>query len=463
MDTVLIVDDEPDVLLGCEVTMRSAGLAVLTCNDSREVMALLGRESVGAIVLDLWMPHLSGEELLEQLRTVRPDIPVVVLTGANDVDTAVRCMRLGAFDYLVKPAESGRLHAVVRRALEMRALESENARLRQQLHDPRLQHPEVFSKFLTVSVKVQSVFRYVEAIVQTPKPILITGETGVGKEVLARAIHALTGGDKPLVTVNVSGLDDHMFSDTLFGHTKGAFTGAQTARPGLIESARGGTLFLDEIGDLSATSQVKLLRLMQDKEYLPLGADQPRVADVRIVAATHCDLHRMQVEGKFRHDLYYRLQAHHVEIPPLRERPEDLPVLLDHFLEHAAQSLGKKKPTVPAELAILLKTYHFPGNVRELEAMVFEAVSRHRGGVLSLDTFRNHIARHRGHDPVDALEAPANGESLTIGEPFPTLKQTTERLVEEAMRRAQGNQSIAARLLGLSRPALNKRLRKREG
>lgn len=461
MDNVLIVDDERDVLLGCEVTLRSDGIAnVLTCNDSRNVLGLLDQHDVGAMVLDLWMPHLSGEDLLEQIRLAHPEIPVVVLTGANDVDTAVRCMRLGAFDYLVKPAESGRLMSVVRRALEMRALEQENTRLREQVQDPRLQHPEAFSKFLTVNTKVQGIFRYLETIVQTPKPILVTGETGVGKEVMARAIHALAGGDKPLVTVNVAGLDDHMFSDTLFGHTKGAFTGAQASRPGLIESARGGTLFLDEIGDLSMASQVKLLRLFQDKEYLPLGSDLPRTADVRIIAGTNRNLHQMQADAEFRRDLYYRLQAHHVEIPPLRERPDDLALLLDHFLDQASHAFGKKKPTAPRELAVLLKTYHFPGNVRELEAMVFEAVSRHTGGVLSLDTFKNHIARHQGGGMLHSDHETANGDPLIVGDPFPTLKESTEYLVDEAMRRAQGNQSIAARMLGISRPALNKRLRK---
>ena len=462
MEKVFIVDDEPDVLLGCEVTLRSDGLAeVLTCNDSRNAMQLLKQHEVGAIVLDLWMPHVTGESLLEQIQETRPEIPVVVLTGANDVETAVRCMRAGAFDYLVKPVEAGRLTSVVRRALEMRALEMENMLLRKQFQDPRLEHPEAFGKFLTVNPKVQSIFRYLETIVRTPKPILITGETGVGKEVMARAIHALAGGDKPLVTVNVAGLDDHMFSDTLFGHTKGAFTGAQATRPGLIESARGGTLFLDEIGDLSMQSQVKLLRLLQDKEYLPLGSDLARIADVKILAGTNRDLHQMQEEGRFRRDLYYRLQSHHVEIPPLRERPDDVALLLDHFLDEAAEALGKKKPTAPRELSILLKTYHFPGNVRELEAMVFEAVSRHGGGVLSLENFKQHIVRHQGGSSnpefthSSLVDAP-----VVIGGQFPTLKESTEYLVDEAMRRAQGNQSIAARMLGISRPALNKRLRK---
>jgi DNA-binding NtrC family response regulator len=261
------------------------------------------------------------------------------------------------------------------------------------------------------------------------------------------------------VTVNVAGLDDHMFSDTLFGHTKGAFTGANTVRAGLIESARGGTLFLDEIGDLSMASQVKLLRLLQDKEYLPLGSDSPRTADVKILAGTNRDLHRMQEDGSFRKDLYYRLQAHHVEIPPLRDRQDDLSLLLVHFLEQASAALKRKKPAVPRELATLLSTYHFPGNVRELEAMVFEALSRHGGGVLSLDSFKMHMARHQnGRVPSVPVDGSPGDAPISISGQFPTLKESTEYLVEEAMRRAKGNQTIAARMLGISRPALNKRL-----
>jgi DNA-binding NtrC family response regulator len=460
MDKVLIVDDERDVLLGCEVTLRSSGFTdVLACNDSRSVMDLMERHEIGAVILDLWMPHVSGEELLVQIRERHPGVPVIVLTGANDVDTAVRCMQAGAFDYFVKPAESGRLTGVLRRALDLRALEAENARLRQHFQEPELQHPEAFSHFITVNPKIHGIFRYLETIAQSPKPILITGETGVGKEVLAKATHALTGTQRPFVTVNVAGLDDHMFSDTLFGHTKGAFTGANAARAGLIESARGGTLFLDEIGDLNMASQVKLLRLLQDKEYLPLGSDTPRIADAKILAGTNRDLHRMQGDGSFRKDLYYRLQAHHVEIPPLRERHDDLSLLLYHFLDLAANALKRKKPAVPRELPTLLSTYHFPGNVRELEAMVFEALSRHSGGVLSLDSFKEHMSRHEN----GRVQAMPNGNEcsdapIAIPAQFPTLKDATDYLVEEAMRRAQGNQTIAARMLGISRPALNKRL-----
>jgi transcriptional regulator with PAS, ATPase and Fis domain len=252
-----------------------------------------------------------------------------------------------------------------------------------------------------------------------------------------------------------------VFADTLFGHKRGAFTGAMEGRPGLVEQAAGGTLFLDEIGDLSTVSQVKLLRLLQDGEYLPLGSDLAKRSDARVVVATNQDLDAARNAGRFRKDLYYRLCGHRLQLPPLRERPEDLPVLLDHFLDKAAKSLGKKKPTPPDELLKLLGAYHFPGNVREMESMVYNAVSLHTAGKLSMDAFKSEIFNLPpgldGHaaDPVDAAV-----EHTVFPDPLPTLKQTELLLVDEALRRSGGNQAIAAMMLGITRQALNKRLKK---
>jgi DNA-binding NtrC family response regulator len=302
----------------------------------------------------------------------------------------------------------------------------------------------------------------VEAVAASPRPLLITGETGVGKELVARAVHALSGRKGNFVPVNVAGLDDHVFADTLFGHRKGAFTNALEARAGLLEQAAGGTLFLDEIGDLSAASQVKLLRLLQDGEYLPLGADIAKRSDARAVVATNQDLESARNSGRFRKDLYYRLCGHRVHLPPLRERREDLPVLLDHFLGEAARSLEKRRPTPPDELHTLLAVYPFPGNVRELESMVFNAVSLHSAGKLSMDAFKAVIFERQ-----PALAGEAEGREppgrLLFPERLPTLKQVEDALVEEALRRAGGNQSIAATLLGITRQAMNKRVNKATG
>jgi len=291
--------------------------------------------------------------------------------------------------------------------------------------------------------------------------VLITGETGVGKELVARAVHRLSHRKNAYIPVNAAGLDDNVFTDTLFGHKKGAFTDAREARNGLVEQASGGTLFLDEIGDLNTASQVKLLRLLQEGEYLPLGSDLAKRSNARIVVATNQDLDALQLSGKFRKDLYYRLCDHRIEIPPLRNRLEDLPVLAEHFLEKASKTLERKKPTPPEELMTLLSTYHFPGNVRELESMIFNAVSSHKSGKLSLDIFKAHISQQSPGTEKDLKKLATAGRSLIhFSEQLPTLKQAEQLVIEEALKRSRGNQSIAALSLGISRQALNKRLQK---
>ena len=389
---ILLVDDEAQALTSFEMTLRSARMShFISCHDSRDVLPVLAREEIEVMLLDLWMPHVSGEELLQKITADYPDLPVIIITGADDVETAVRCMRQGAFDYIVKPVEKSRLVSSVRRAVELRELHRENQSLKARVLSDRLNRPEAFAAIVTISPAMRSIFQYVEAVAPSPRPLMITGDTGVGKELVARAVHTLSNRKGAFVPVNVAGLDDHVFADTLFGHKRGAFTGAMEARAGLLEQAAGGTLFLDEIGDLSAVSQVKLLRLLQEGEYLPLGSDLAKRSDARIVVATNQDLEAARNSGRFRKDLYYRLCGHHIHILPLRERREDLPVLLDYFLEKAAVSLGKKKPTPPDELVKLLASYHFPGNVRELESMVYNAVSLHASGKLSMDAFKSEI------------------------------------------------------------------------
>ena len=459
---VMVVDDEAQALTSFELTLRSASMNhFICCQDSREVLSILARQEIEIMLLDLWMPHLSGEELLRQISSDYPDVPVIIVTGADDVETAVKCMKQGAFDYIVKPVEKSRLVSSVKRGIELRELHRENQLLKARVLSDRLSRPEAFAEIVTVSPAMRSIFQYIEAVAPSPRAVLITGETGVGKELVARAVHTLSKRKGAFVPVNVAGLDDHVFADTLFGHKKGAFTGAMEARPGLLEQATGGTLFLDEIGDLSAVSQVKLLRLLQDGEYLPLGSDLAKRSDARIVVATNQDLDAARNSGRFRKDLYYRLCGHRVQIPPLRQRPEDLPVLLDHFLEKAADSLKKKKPTPPDELLKLLAAYRFPGNVRELESMVYNAVSIHTAGKLSMDAFKGEIFTTQPGLAGDGGGAVAAADGATVfSDPLPTIKQVERLLVDEALRRSGGNQAIAATMLGITRQALNKRLKK---
>jgi len=461
---VLLVDDEDHILFSSATLLRRASIRnVKTLSDSREVLRFLAGETVGVIVLDLFMPHVSGKDLLVELCRDYPQIPVIVMTAAHDLETAVECMKKGAFDYLLKPVENARFISSVTKALQIFTLKSQVAQLEQQLFTGRIEHPAAFSAMVGVSKKMQTVFQYCEVIGSSRQPVLITGETGTGKELLARSIHAVSGVSGKFVPVNVAGLDDNLFTDTLFGHRKGAFTGAEEARKGLIESAADGTLFLDEIGDLAEGSQVKLLRLLQEQEYYPVGSDIAKKSTARIIASTNRDVCAAVKQGTFRNDLYYRICAHRVVIPPLRERPEDIPLLLEHFLSAAARQLGKRRPSPSPQLIPLLSAYAFPGNVRELEAMVFDGVARHRSGLLSLESFREAISRESAASS-GAEQEPGGNDFLGVQfcGTLPTLKEAETLLMNEALRRAGGNQGIASSLLGISRSALNKRLRKQD-
>ena len=460
---VLLVDDEAPWLRSLRMTLEGPGAIsnITTLSDSREVMGLLARGGTGLILLDLTMPHLSGQELLARIAEEHPEVTVIVLSGLNQIETAVSCMRLGAFDYLVKTDEEDRIIDSVRRAIRMQELQLENKEMRRRFLNDRLECPEAFAPIVTSNKAMRSIFQYIEAVARSTQPILITGESGVGKELVARAVHALSRGQGPLVPVNVAGLEDSVFTDTLFGHRKGAFTGADESRSGMVEQAAEGTLFLDEIGDLSLPCQVKLLRLLQEGEYYPLGSDLPKQLRARIVVATHHDLSKKRDAGGFRKDLYFRLRAHHVHIPPLRERKDDIPLLLDHFLQESARVFDKKIPSYPKELLTLLANYSFPGNLRELRSMVYDAMSVHSSRMLSMNSFRDAM-EVQGETPADNADALEQNVFLNCAG-IPTLTAAVDQLVAEAMRRADNNQSIASRMLGISQPALSKRLKLQRG
>ncbi|MBF0270656.1 MAG: sigma-54-dependent Fis family transcriptional regulator [Magnetococcales bacterium] len=464
MPPVFLVDDEEHVLDSLSLFLRGSGFKeVVTVQDSRDLMPLMLRQKAMTVILDLFMPHLSGIELLPEIIRHFPEVPVVVVTASQEVETAVACMREGAFDYLVKPVERTRFVTSVRRAVDTFMLRQEVHALKSYLIHGGLNQKEAFSRILTNSSQMRGIFQYIEAVAGSGETILITGETGVGKGLLAEAVHRVSGRAGGFISLNVAGLDDTLFSDTLFGHRKGAFSGADTNREGLVTRAAGGTLFLDEIGDLKPASQVKLLRLLQEQSYYPLGSDVPKLSSARIVAATNNDLRKMIASGEFRQDLYYRLTSHRVEIPPLRERPEDIPLLLGFFTQDAARAMNKAVPNTPPQLLTLLATHHFPGNVRELRALVFDAVARHPGSpTLSMESF--HQAIRANNQPTGTLPERSPNETATplagmfSSGPFPPLKEGIDAMVMEAMRRANNNQGIAATLLGITRQSLNRRL-----
>jgi len=455
----LLIDDEPAALKSYETQLLGEGITdVLTCGSADAALRLLEERSVSTVLLDLRLPGLSGRELLRQVAGRWPHIPVVVITGVDEVETAVGCMKDGALEYLVKPVDPNRLLTSLKKARELFELRRENRLLREGLMSRELRCPEAFADMVTADAGMHSLFRYAEAIAETSRPVLISGETGVGKELMARAIHRLSGRSGELVAVNPAGLDDSLFADTLFGHARGAFTGAERNRKGLVEQARGGTLFLDEIGDLSPASQVKLLRLVQEEEYFPLGADVPVKSSARLIVATNRDLRKLMAEEAFRSDLYYRLLLHQIEIPPLRKRRRDIPLLINHFLSQSARELNRPVPPLPPGLLNLLEGYDFPGNVRELCSLVFDALSREQGGRLSADSFRKILG-------LSALPVVSGRDNNSLSELYaplkelPTLREAEDLLITAALERAGGNQTLAAAMLGISRQTLHRRTR----
>jgi DNA-binding NtrC family response regulator len=458
--SILIVDDEINIRNSFKFTLMDAGyLDILTAESPSQALEIIKRKNVGLVLLDLIMPEIGGEELLEKINSETPEIIAIVVSGLSDLKTAVECMKRGAFDYIQKPMEKDRLVASVRNAIEMLNLRRENLLIKETFLSASNIEPE-FSHIITDNEEMKAIFKYTKAISQTTQPILICGETGVGKELFPKAIHKLSGRQGKLVSLNSAGLDSNVFFDTLFGHEKGAYTGAVKARKGLIEKAENGSIFLDEIGDLDLASQVKLLRLLQEKEYIPLGSDTVKHSNSRAITATNKNLKEMVSQGKFREDLYYRLQTHQIKIPPLRKRLNDIKSLLDHFLEKAFSEMKKKTPSYPSELISLLKNYNYPGNVRELRAMVYDAAAKHESKLLSMRSFEEYIGISQKAEQSALKEKKEEGNGIIYPETLPSLENANKSIIKEALKRSDGNQSLAAKLLGISQQTLNYRVKK---
>jgi len=461
---VMIVDDETEALSLLKTFLCHDGFTnVVTFDDSQKALEYFEREETAVIVMDLMMPKLHGRYLLEVFSKSKPYIPVIVVSAESQIDSAIECMKTGAVDYLTKPLTINRFIASIRRALELRAL-NEDIMLLGKGADAAGRTPLLHTAaIITRNKEMVALLRYAEVVSKSRQPVLITGETGVGKELVAKAVHAMSGLQGGFISINIAGLDDLMFSDTLFGHCRGAYTGAHGDRDGLIMKAANGTIFLDEIGDLNEYSQIKLLRLLQENEYYPLGSDNAIKSHARLVVATNRNLRQCVNEGKFRKDLYYRLCTHQIAIPPLRNRPDDIPLLLEHFIQEAAHAMGKGRLSYRKELINLLKTYDFPGNVRELQSMVHDFVSRTTSSKLSTTLFKEIIEREK--DGSQPQREQGNGGDVidfnsVFFSTFPTIRHAETVLINKALDIANGNQGIAAQLLGITRQALNNRLRR---
>lgn len=461
-DIVLFVTETPDHNGLCrrvEDVFNSAVSVEPHVADSAERRIREVPEAV--IVYDLTAARGREPERIRRLAGEAPRARIIALAPEDRAEVAIECVRSGAID-CVSPQNLARIPRAVRAVAEETELRAESARLKDDFLGGSLSNPDAFSAIMTRDERMKNVLMLLEAVAPSCHTVLITGETGTGKGLFADALHRASGRSGRLVTVNVAGLDDTMFSDTLFGHARGAYTGAVEPRDGLIEKAAGGTLFLDEIGDLSHGSQLKLLRLLEDGEYYPLGADEPRHTSARFVVATNRDPRRLVQDGTFRKDLYYRLSVHEIAAPPLRERPGDLRLLAERFIAEAAAELGRGVPYLPVEVLDYLQAYRFPGNVRELRSIVSHAVSRAATGSLPMQAVREFIEQERilqgGEEPATAAAAGPAPESVVFPQQLPTMKEMRSILIEEALRRSGGNQSLAAAMIGLTPSAINKHL-----
>lgn len=456
---VLLVDDDASFLEELRRTLLTQGISnITTLQDSSKVFQELSNGSHSILILDWVMPGLSGADLLPEIVRQYPYLPVIILTGVSDLENVVNCIKQGAYDYIIKSRDDNRLVSVIQKAFKSEELASQNKRLTGYLQGQPLEEPEHFNDIITCSDRMQALFKIIESMRHSRQPVLITGETGVGKELIAQAIHRSSGLKGPMITVNVAGLDDSRFADTLFGHKKGAFTGATDSREGLIEKAKDGTLFLDEIGELSIQSQVQLLRLIQQNEYYRVGSDVLQKNNARIIAASNAHFETLFETGAFRQDLYYRISAHSLHVPPLRERREDILPLAEYYAARTATELKKMTPKFSREVRQALRSYDFHGNVRELINRINNAVTHNSTGTLLLKDFPglpascgklNNMMRRIGSNQF-VLHS--------IFSEFPTFDEIELLLVEEAMEETQGNRSAAAELLGISRPTLQKKL-----
>jgi DNA-binding NtrC family response regulator len=438
---ILVVEDEEKLRRVLELQLISAGFDVDKAATAEEGLKIVDRADM--VLTDLRLPNIDGQQFLAMIRRQNTHVPVVMMTAYGSVETAVEAMKAGATDFLLKPFSLDHLMQVVHKALEVRALREENRQLKVELG-----RRYEFDNIIGRSPAMQEIFAAIERVGPTRATVLLTGESGVGKDLIARAIHFHSPRkDRPLVKINCTAIPENLMESELFGYEKGAFTGAQTNKPGKFEQADTGTVFLDEIGDVPAVIQVKLLRVLQERELERLGSNVTRHIDVRLVAATNQDLRAALEQGTFREDLYYRLNVVPLNIPPLRERKQDIPFLANHFVQKLGPDTGCRVEGITDAAMEKLVAYHWPGNVRELENVVERSLVMATGTELDAADIKLESApRPRGQ-----------GESHFLPDGL-SLDQFEQDIIKEALRRADGNKSQAARLLGLTRNALRYRL-----
>lgn len=450
MEKILVVDDEPSLRDVLGIMLKKAGYTTTLAADGEEAVSQVNKEIYDLVITDLKMPGVGGMEVLKAVKSASPDTVVLVVTAFGSPDTAVEAMKLGAYDYLTKPFQVDEVQLIIRNALEKRRLSAENMLLKREMAS----HSSL-SSIIGQSEAMQQVFDVIRKVADTRSNVLICGESGTGKELVARAIHYNSARSQmPFVAVNCSAMPETLLESELFGHMKGSFTGAMANKAGLFEIANGGTIFLDEIGDMTMATQVKLLRVIQEREFRRVGGTQDVKVDVRIVAATNRDLERAVAEGGFREDLYYRLDVIPIRLPPLRLRTGDIPLLVQHFLERFSKESGKPSPAITPEAVQALVSHEFRGNVRELENLIERAVAFSTGGAITADDVRAWL-----HKPAAAqaypMDLPPEGLDLEG-----LICKIEKDLLMKALERSGWVKKKAARLLQLNTRSFRYRLEK---
>lgn len=442
--TILVADDEKNIRNGLEIALEDEGYSVVQAADGNEAWEILTSKDVDLVIADLRMPGMNGQELLKRITSSYPTMPVIILTGHGTIEAAVEAMRNGAVDFLTKPLNLDRLFLLIRRAMNNLDLYDQNAALKRELAE--LKRQTGFAKIIGKSAPMVRLMETVRQVADAQASVLVTGESGVGKELVADAIHQLSSRSSgPFIKVSCASFAETLLEDELFGHEKGAFSGAISSRKGRFELANGGTLFLDEIGEISQSTQVKLLRVLQEQKFERLGGEKTVTVDVRLIAATNRNLKEEVEIGKFREDLYYRLNVVHIEVPPLRERKEDIPLLMSHFLEMYNERNKRHVQGFSQRAKAAMMAYDWPGNIRELGNCVESAVVLAANQIIDLDD-------------LPAVVRNANSEERVVIPVGSTMEQAEKALIVATIAYCGGNKSKAADVLGIARKTLHRKV-----
>ncbi len=438
---LLIVDDEASMCEFLEIILQKNGYQVSSRQSARAAIKDLETGTFDLVISDINMPEMSGLELLQLIKEKSPSTEVIMITAYASTDTAIQAMKRGAYDYIIKPFNNDEILLTIEKALKNSQLQRENRRLQQEL-----EKRYGFGNLIGKSPAILKVYELIQRVAQTRANILVTGESGTGKELVARAIH-YTGPrkDQPFVTVNCGAIPEQLMESEFFGHEKGAFTGAIKTRDGYFAAADSGTIFLDEIGEIPPALQVKLLRVIQEKSFMRVGSTVERAVDVQVVSATNRDLESAVSEGSFREDLFYRLNVITIDLPPLRERSSDIPLLARHFLQQYNQEYGREIDDISQEAINIMLNYGFPGNVRELENIIERGVIMETGTVITPASLPPVLTRPATNGTVIGLRLPEDGLDLEK-----TLAELEHQLINQALERCNHNKTKAAKLLGLS-------------